>query len=225
MESIRNIRQKVADWETNPVVRYTEYAAMAVIIIIAVLYSLFQTVWYRNYIDFKVATDESYVVFDEKHNIYSNVEMSETLESLYKGYFEKQCQNLPLYNNDYAIIITDDVLTSTNPYTVKFYKEGYTITANTNALRKTIVLDKKYISSSFHHEIGHAVDNTYHFSKSEEFEVLYNNIEHDDYLTSSISEYFAESYARFLLGTMNKKTEKDLIKYFEKILDVAYLAT
>lgn len=216
------MRQKVLEFEQIPVVKYTEYTIIAIMIIVAVIYSLFQTVLYRSYLDYKVATDETYTVFDEEHNVYSNVVMSDDLTSLYKTYLDKQFKNLPLYENDYAIVLTDDVLTSMNPYTTSFYDEGYFITANTNAIRKTIVLDKGYITTSFHHEVGHAVDNAYKFSETDEFEKLYNQIEHDDYLTSDIGEYFAEGYARFLNGEIDNNKEKDLIAYYEDILDIEY---
>ena len=211
------MRNKIRELEQKPLFKTIAYIVLVLLIGIIVLQVAFPNVKFRAHLK----VDKSYCVLNEEYDIYTNMGMNEDLKKLYNTYLTKEIEKLPLYENDYVIIITDEVLTTANPYTLKFKDDGYVIAANTNKLRKSIIINKSHITTSFVHEVGHAVDNQYKFSETAEFEILYNQVEHNDYLNSDIGEYFAESYARFLDKNMNDD-EMDLIAYYENILGVQY---
>ena len=215
------MRNKIKELEQKVWFKIIEYVMLAFLLGFIVMQVFFPNIIFKAQLDHRVKTDENYNVLNEDYNIYTNMEMNDDLEELYNAYFNSKMKSLPLYENNYVIVVTDDVLSTSNPYTLKFVEDDYIITANTNKMRKSIILHKGYIASSFVHEVGHAVDNKYNFSKTEEFKALYDKIEHDDYLTSDIGEYFAEGYALFVNGELYA-SDKELIEYYEGILNTEY---
>lgn len=202
--------------------RVIEVILLVIFASIIVMQVIFPNVLYQAYLDVKVATDENYSLISEEYKLYASTKLTEAQEEIYLNYIEKASENLPLYMGDYNIIIAGDELDTLNPYTLSYKSEGYTITAHTSKQQRVITLHKNYIALSYHHEIGHAVDNTYNFSDSAEFKALYEKAEHNDYLNSDIMEYFADGYDRFLNRKMDRATEQELITYYESILNQEY---
>ena len=211
--------KKIKELEkTHPSVLVIESVILVVLVAIIILQTVFPHVLYQAYL----TNGENCKLLDARYNIYSTANLTEEQEVLYMDYIEYIFQNVPMYNNDYTVIIVDDELDSLNPYTRSYLKQDYFITAITNKAYKTITLHKDYISLSLSHEVGHAVDNTYGFSHTKEFKELYNKVEHDDYLNSNIMEYFADGYERFLTWQMDPVAEAELIEYYEEILGQEY---
>lgn len=163
----------------------------------------------------------AYDCVSEEYNIYMTSGINEGAKEILSGYIVKEMENMPLYENDYTIIVVDDTLESKGAYSRQF-NDDYITQAVTNPAYKTITLNKKYIVDSLHHEIGHAVDAQYKFSKSDEFKRLYDLVEHDDYLTGDIAEYFAENYYLFLENDLDPVRDTLLIEYYEGILGQTY---
>lgn len=160
-------------------------------------------------LDIKAVIDPNFYKLDD--GIYTDVIM--TAED------KKECVEIikaatdiskQLYHDDYVFIITDEPIKG--PLELK---DNYEIAGQTNNHKKMITLLRKHLQNSLLHEIGHAVDNTYCFSATQEFQALYANCEYEYYYTSNASEYFAENYARFIQG---KLTDKELIEYYQNII-------
>lgn len=146
----------------------------------------------------------------DSHEIYPGVYVEDKLdqetEQEYVEYLEDVMSNLPLYNYDYRIILTDEELHVNTPYA-----QGLPIAGYTSAAEKTIYIRYHALENTLIHEIGHAVDRSADYSQTEEFQVLYNMVEHDTYYTCDAREYFAYCYDMFLQG---KWDNTEVYEYF-----------
>ena len=204
--------------KTSRAFRIGEYITLGVLLGIIILQTVFPHLLYQAY----MMSNENCKLLNEKYNIYSIANLTEDQEEIYTEYIEYIFQNVPMYENDYTIYIVDDELDSLNPYTRSWLAQDYFITAITNKGYRTITLHKDWIALSLSHEVGHAVDNTYGFSKTKEFKELYAKVEHDEYLTGDIGEYFADGYEKFVEWGFNLTDDTELIEYYEKILGQEY---
>lgn len=167
---------------------------------------------------------KDYQVINKDLGIYSNANLSYTeiisVQEQIAGY------QFPGYEKDYIVIITDEEF-ELSYYAKQIDEENDDkgiITGKTYRTSKEIYVHKDYIGHALLHEIGHAVDFTHDYTNDHSFIKIYEKIEHDDYYSGSIREYFAEGYSRFLKGELNENIREDakLIRYFERILKVEY---
>ena len=184
---------------------------MVLIAEIAVLYvkPMFQGSIDTQYADVKYPNIEL-AQNPDSHEIYPGVYVEDKLdqetEQEYVEYLEDVMSNLPLYNYDYRIILTDEELLVNTPYAQGLPIAGYTI-----ASERTIYIRYHALEYTLQHEIGHAVDRSADYSQSEEFQALYNMVEHDTYYTCNAREYFAYNYDLFVNDRLNNP---ELYEYF-----------
>ena len=164
--------------------------------------------------DIRAIVDTNFSKLDDKYHIYAEGQLEGEEKIMYETIVEFFVENAPLYKNDYCIVLTNETIPSTITY-----EDGYEIAGVTNAKKQVITINYDHITTATPHELGHAVDNTYHFTETEEFKALYEKCEYEYYYTSTIAEYFAENYARFINKTL---TDEELIKYYENITSVKF---
>lgn len=149
------------------------------------------------------------------HEIYDNVyvdkELDTETEELYQKKFSVYLSDLPLYKYDYKIILTNEDLSGNIPD----YAKGHDIVAITDSTHKVIKLKYEKFEYSILHEIGHAVDRYENYSQTEEFQALYNRIEHDTYYTCDAREYFAYCYSFYVVDALDDVQVK---AYFDQLV-------
>ena len=155
-----------------------------------------------------LSNTELYEIYE---NVYVDEELDAETEALYQKILSVYLNELPLYQYDYRIILTNEDLSGNVPE----YAQGHDIVAITNSTHKIIKLKYEKFEYSILHEIGHAVDRYEDYSQTEEFQALYNNIEHDTYYTCDAREYFAYCYSFYVVGSLSKPAEK---AYFDRLV-------
>lgn len=148
---------------------------------------------------------------NDEYNLYAENTLITDQEKRFTKKALEYIKSAPLYQNDYYIILTANV---ENEEDMETDYAGVT-----NLFRKTIYVEYGSIDHAMLHELGHAVDNTYNFSNTAEFQSLYNSVEHDDYYTSTAQEYFARNYELYV---KNQIENQDLKDYYKKILMVDF---
>lgn len=152
----------------------------------------------------------------EFHQIYPNVYVDEEIdaetEELYQKILSVYLDDLPLYKYDYKIILTNEDLSGNVPE----YAQGHNIVGITISKEKTIKLKYEKFEYSILHEIGHAVDRYEDYSQTEEFQALYNRVEHDTYYNCNAREYFARCYNLYVVDSLGNDPE--MKAYFDRLV-------
>lgn len=143
-------------------------------------------------------------------NVFIDVELDQETEDYYVQRLELYMEDLPLYQYDYRIILTDKTLTTDAPYA-----QGYSIIGVTSRNTRTIKLKHDRFEYSILHEIGHAVDRYEDYSQTAEFQELYNMVEHDTYYTCDAREYFAYCYNMYVVNSLDNPAVK---AYFDRLI-------
>ena len=187
-----------------------------VILLIALINpSIYVHFYYDNIAQF---VNPNFHCISEEYNIYVEDILTQEYEEYLISYIKESIDKGDLYKNNYYIILTDNNIPLSQELPFSEYASGITSERN-----KVITINYEYIEWAFLHEIGHAVDNTYKFSETEELIALYYEaLTHraeavediDIYMLTNIKEFFAENYKRYITNTLD---DENLISYFKEM--------
>ena len=188
---------------------------IVVILIIALINpSIYTHFYYDNIAQF---VNPNFHCISEDYNIYVEDILVPEYEEYIVSYVKDSIDGEYLYKNNYYIILTDNNIPLSQELSFSEYASG-----TTWGRKKIIVINYDYLEWAFLHEIGHAVDFTYKFSKDKELVALYYEAlghraeaiaDIDIYMLTNIKEIFAENYKRYITDTLEDVALKE---WFDK---------
>lgn len=163
--------------------------------------------------------DNEYIKIDDEYHIYTKDVLSEELAEKYVSLIREDLSLVgTLYKNDYYIVLTDEINATASDADAAEYVTQSNIAGITFNDEKIIMLKYDRIQDALLHEIGHAIDNTYGFSQTEELKSFYERCGQECYYTATEKEFFAETYSMYVLGMLNNSgLGKEMNEYFNKL--------
>lgn len=190
---------------------------IVVILIIALINpSIYAHFYYDNIAQF---VNPNFHCISEEYHIYVEDILVPEYEEYIVSYVKDSIDGECLYKNNYYIILTDNNIPLSKELSFSEYASGITFER-----KKIIVINYDYLEWAFLHEIGHAVDFTYKFSKTKELQSFYYKAlghraeaveDIDIYMLTNIKEFFAENYKRYMSDTLENG---ELKEWFDEII-------
>jgi hypothetical protein len=192
---------------------------LSFLLVCSLSYNFFTPQTMQVHYTIKTAIDPDFTKIDDEYNIYTTDKLSDEQIEKYMGIIREEMELVTsLYNNDYCIILTDDDIAVNTSPEIAEYAEKYDVAGATCARKQVIMINYNSIRTALLHEIGHAIDNTHGFSKTEELMSLYERCNQDCYYTVNPQEFFAETYKMYLWGLLdNSGLGGDMVEYFDNI--------